>query len=224
MRWIRGLRKKFLKREEDVKRKDADIANLKTRLENFEGDSLEFFRLHGCVFELKVMATARVEESASLGAKNVELIGQVSGLEALCDELNNQINGEDQLKKEFIAYKYEMDQRVTFKKKFLKREEDVKRKDADIANLKTRLENFEGDSLEFFRLHGCVFELKVMATARVEESASLGAKNVELIGQVSGLEALCDELNNQINGEDQLKKEFIAVQDSHTKSFEDHAM
>ncbi|GKB60318.1 hypothetical protein Tco_0916504 [Tanacetum coccineum] len=118
---------------------------------------------------------------------------------------------------------YEMDQRVMFEKKFLKREEDVKRKDKEIANIKTHLENFEGDSLEVVRLYSCVSELGVAATARVEESASHRAKNVELIGQVSDLEALCDDLKNQIKGEDQLRKEFIAMQDSHANSFEDHA-
>ncbi|GJQ96344.1 hypothetical protein Tco_0007483, partial [Tanacetum coccineum] len=112
---------------------------------------------------------------------------------------------------------------VTFEKKFLKREEDVKRKDKEIANIKPRLENFEGDSLEVVRLYSRVSELGVAATARVEESASHMAKNVDLIRQVSDLEALCDDLKNQIKGEDQLRKEFIAMQDSHANSFEDHA-
>nr|GFB16857.1 hypothetical protein [Tanacetum cinerariifolium] len=59
----------------DVKRKDEEIENLKTRLEKLEGDTVEVVRLCGPVLELEVAATARVEELASLRAKNVELIG-----------------------------------------------------------------------------------------------------------------------------------------------------
>ncbi|GJW38868.1 hypothetical protein Tco_0064713 [Tanacetum coccineum] len=109
---------------------------------------------------------------------------------------------------------YEMDQRVRFEKKFLNIEEHVRRKDEEIVNFKTRLERLEGDSIKFVRLYGRVSDLDSTDTGRVEELASIGAKNTELIRQVSVLKALRDDLKNQMKGEDQMRKDFKAVQDA----------
>nr|GEX16863.1 hypothetical protein [Tanacetum cinerariifolium] len=76
------------------------------------------------------------------------------------------------------------------------------------------------DVLEQYNMNSAC---QVVADARVKELASLGAIYSELIGQVSGLEDLYDDLKNQIKGEDEMRKEFMVVQDTHAKSGEDHA-
>ncbi|GJS78742.1 hypothetical protein Tco_0728623 [Tanacetum coccineum] len=76
--------------------------------------------------------------------------------------------------------------------------------------------------------------VKTTAAARVNELADLGAKNVELLGQVSGIEFLCDGLKGQVSelevaceglkgeikGEAKMREEFIAFQDAGSQRIE----
>ncbi|GJT12885.1 nuclear cap-binding protein subunit 1 [Tanacetum coccineum] len=65
-----------------------------------------------------------------------------------------------------------------------------------------------------------VSELEAATTARFEELVGLGAKNTELIGQVFGLKTLRDELKSQINGGEEMGREFLEVQDAQAKRME----
>ncbi|GJZ70323.1 hypothetical protein Tco_0633873 [Tanacetum coccineum] len=66
-----------------------------------------------------------------------------------------------------------------------------------------------------------VSQLEAATTARVEELVGLGAKNTELIGQVSGLKTLRDELKSHIKGEEEMGREFLVVQDAQAKRMEE---
>ncbi|GJW82848.1 ribonuclease H-like domain, reverse transcriptase, RNA-dependent DNA polymerase [Tanacetum coccineum] len=101
------------------------------------------------------------------------------------------------------------------------REEVVQGKDMEIADLRSRLEKLEGDATEVVRLRGRVSQLEAATTARVEELVGLGAKNTELIGQVSGLKTLRDELKSHIKGEEEMGREFLVVQDAQAKRMEE---
>ncbi|GKF95469.1 hypothetical protein Tco_0288204, partial [Tanacetum coccineum] len=60
------------------------------------------------------------------------------------------------------------------------------------------LKKAEHEVMEVIRLCGRVSELEAMTAAKVEELASLGAQNVELLGKVSGLESVHDGLKEQV--------------------------
>ncbi|GKG58028.1 hypothetical protein Tco_0589639, partial [Tanacetum coccineum] len=61
-----------MKKEEEVQRKDKEITDLKSRLEDLEGDHVEVIRLRDQVYDLETMAAVMVSEVADIGAKNVE--------------------------------------------------------------------------------------------------------------------------------------------------------
>ncbi|GKF69106.1 hypothetical protein Tco_0202163 [Tanacetum coccineum] len=63
---------KFLKKEEEVQHKDKEITDLKSRLEDLEGDYMEVIRLGDQVSDLETMAAVMVSELADIRAKNVE--------------------------------------------------------------------------------------------------------------------------------------------------------
>ncbi|GKB86401.1 hypothetical protein Tco_0958673 [Tanacetum coccineum] len=93
-----------------------------------------------------------------------------------------------------LRFKYEMEQRGKFEIKFLKKGEEVQRKDKEITDLKSRLEDLEGDYVEVIRL----------------------------LDQVFGLESLCVSLKSQTKGEDEMRKEFMTMHDAHANVIEDH--
>nr|GEU74908.1 putative transposase (putative), gypsy type [Tanacetum cinerariifolium] len=70
-------------------------------------------------------------------------------------------------------------------------------------------------------LRGHVSELETAATIRFEELVRLEAKIAKLIGQVSGLETLCDELKSQIKGEEEMRKEFSPVEAKYLAAMKD---
>ncbi|GKA36162.1 hypothetical protein Tco_0722653 [Tanacetum coccineum] len=83
----------------------------------------------------------------------------------------------------------------------------------EISKLKSSLEKFESEASKLVKLCSHVSELEAMVDSRNLELAGLGSKNAELLSQVSGLEALCNDLKEKIKGEVMLRREFKVVQD-----------
>ncbi|GJS53919.1 hypothetical protein Tco_0627281 [Tanacetum coccineum] len=97
-----------------------------------------------------------------------------------------------------LWYEHEITVREKFEKKFMKSADTIQQRDAKIAGFKSRLKKTEREVAEVIRLRGRVSEVEAMAAAKVEELASLGAQNADLLGKVSGLESVHDGLKEQV--------------------------
>ncbi|GJR68088.1 hypothetical protein Tco_0014153 [Tanacetum coccineum] len=72
--------------------RDAKIVALKARLERSEKESAELSGLRGRVSKLETEVVAKSEEVAGLNKQNAKLLGKVSALESVREELSNQLD------------------------------------------------------------------------------------------------------------------------------------
>nr|GEU38705.1 hypothetical protein [Tanacetum cinerariifolium]GEU38718.1 hypothetical protein [Tanacetum cinerariifolium] len=127
-----------------------------------------------------------------------------------------------------ICYEHEITIRQKFKKKFTDSSEVIQQRDAEIVELRSKLEKAEGKVADVLKLRRRVSELEATATAKAEELAGLSVQNAELSRQVSGLESVrdglkgkvvelkseCICLRSQVEGEAKLKERFVAMKDA----------
>nr|GEV89061.1 hypothetical protein [Tanacetum cinerariifolium] len=92
-----------------------------------------------------------------------------------------------------INYEHEIVTREKFKHKFVKSFEVVHQRDAKIVSLKAKVKKAKSEAGKVIKLRRQV-SLKAVAVAKSEEIVGLTAQNTELLGNVSGLESVRDEL------------------------------
>ncbi|GJU86846.1 hypothetical protein Tco_1294392 [Tanacetum coccineum] len=107
----------------------------------------------------------------------------------------------------------------------------------EIVTLKARLETDEKESAELSGLRGRASELETEVVAKSKEVAGLNKQNAELLGKVSALESVREELSNQVSklgvdceslrgeiaGEAKLRDEFASLQDAMARHFEEQS-
>nr|GEV82021.1 transposase (putative), gypsy type [Tanacetum cinerariifolium] len=98
-----------------------------------------------------------------------------------------------------LQYEHEITIRERFEKKFVKSYETVQQKDAKIATLRSKLEKAEGEATDVIMLCRRVSELETATAAKAEELAVLSVQDIELLGKVSGLKSVSDELKCQVS-------------------------
>nr|GEU56726.1 putative transposase (putative), gypsy type [Tanacetum cinerariifolium] len=98
-----------------------------------------------------------------------------------------------------LQYEHEITIRERFEKKFVKSYETVQQRDAKIATLRSKLEKAEGKATDVIMLCRRVSELETAAAAKAEELAVLSVQDIELLGKVSGLKSVSDELKCQVS-------------------------
>ncbi|GJX82357.1 hypothetical protein Tco_0331838 [Tanacetum coccineum] len=72
--------------------RDAEITDLKTKLEKSKREASEVVELRGRVSELEAGLAAKSGEVVSLNGRNSELLGKVSSLKSTREELNSQVS------------------------------------------------------------------------------------------------------------------------------------
>nr|GEU71560.1 polygalacturonase-like [Tanacetum cinerariifolium] len=101
-------------------------------------------------------------------------------------------------------------------------------RDAKIITLCSKLKKAKGEATDVVELRMWVSELETMAAAKAKELASLNVQNAELLGKVSKLELVLDELKSQVSkleadcegfcgdiaGEAKMRTKFMSVQDA----------
>ncbi|GKD76505.1 hypothetical protein Tco_1339126, partial [Tanacetum coccineum] len=126
-----------------------------------------------------------------------------------------------------LRYEHQIALMEKFEKKFTNSSEVIQQRDAEVVELRTKLERAEGEAADVVELHRQGFELEATAAAKFEELAGLSVQNAELLGYVSGLESVRDGLNgkvvelefecerlwSQVVGEPKLKEQFVGMQD-----------
>ncbi|GKD05247.1 hypothetical protein Tco_1180221, partial [Tanacetum coccineum] len=108
--------------------------------------------------------------------------------------------------------------------------------DAEIVDLKSRLERAKSGAVEVGTLRGQVSKPEVAPAAKAEEFTGLTVQNSELLGQVSGLESVrdslkervaqlesdCECLRGKVKGEAKLKEQFMAMKDVEIQRLMEH--
>ncbi|GKD51264.1 hypothetical protein Tco_1280240 [Tanacetum coccineum] len=108
--------------------------------------------------------------------------------------------------------------------------------DAEIVDLKSRLERAKSGAVEVGTLRGQVSKPEVAPAAKAEEFTGLTVQNSELLGQVSGLESIrdslkervaqlesdCECLRGKVKGEAKLKEQFMAMKDVEIQRLMEH--
>ncbi|GJT58321.1 hypothetical protein Tco_0993375 [Tanacetum coccineum] len=126
-----------------------------------------------------------------------------------------------------LRYEHEITIRERFEKKYVKSSESVQQRDAEIATLRSKMEKAAGEAADVVVLCRRESELETAAAVKAEELAGPSVQIVELLGKVSGLESVCDELKSQVSkleadceglrgeilGEAKMRAEFISIQD-----------
>ncbi|GKA88150.1 hypothetical protein Tco_0809914 [Tanacetum coccineum] len=132
-----------------------------------------------------------------------------------------------------LHYEHEIMMREKFEKKFTDSSAIVQQKDAEIVDLKARLEKSEVEAAEVAELRKRVSDLESMVAVKVGEVATLNTQNAgllekvfalelvrgELDGKVAQLTADCDGLRDQVVGEGTMWEEFVSQQDAAGRHF-----
>ncbi|GJV02787.1 hypothetical protein Tco_1336356 [Tanacetum coccineum] len=114
-----------------------------------------------------------------------------------------------------LRYEHEIEMREQFKKKFVESAKSIQQRDAEVANLKSKLEKAKGGAIEVIRLRDRVAKLEAATAAQTNELADIGAKNAELLGQ---------DLRGEIKGEARMREEFMALQNAEAQHIEKQNM
>ncbi|GJU71400.1 hypothetical protein Tco_1262805 [Tanacetum coccineum] len=118
-----------------------------------------------------------------------------------------------------LRYEHEIMTREKCEKRFTDSATVVQQRDAEVAELKTKLEKSEAEVAEVEELRRRVSNLEAMVAIKVGEAASLTAQNVGLLEKVFVLELECDGLKSQVAGESKMREEFVSQQDSAERRF-----
>ncbi|GJX04091.1 hypothetical protein Tco_0190007 [Tanacetum coccineum] len=122
-----------------------------------------------------------------------------------------------------LLYEHEIMTREKFEKKFTDSASTVQQRDAEIANLRVRLEKSEAEVAEVIELRKGMSDLEATVAVKVGELASLRTENVGLVERVSSLELECDGLKDQVVGESRIREEFVSQQDVAERRFKERA-
>ncbi|GJW33889.1 hypothetical protein Tco_0053921 [Tanacetum coccineum] len=132
-----------------------------------------------------------------------------------------------------LRYEHEIITKEKFERKFTDSVLIVQQRDAEVADLKVRLEKAKKEAAEVVELRGRVSELDAGLAAKFEEVVDLNGKNSELLGKVSSLESThgelsaqvaklmtdCEVLRSEVTGEAKLREEFKSFQDVEARRF-----
>ncbi|GKB14243.1 hypothetical protein Tco_0848166 [Tanacetum coccineum] len=113
--------------------------------------------------------------------------------------------------------------RKKFERKFTDSVAVVQQRDAEIAELKAKLERSESKAVEAGELRRRVSDLEAAISVKVDEAASLTTQNIGLLEKVSALELERDSLKNQVVGEGKMREEFMSLQDVAERRFTERA-
>ncbi|GKC77598.1 hypothetical protein Tco_1128372 [Tanacetum coccineum] len=97
-------------------------------------------------------------------------------------------------------------------------------RDAEIADMKARLEKSEAKAAEVIELRKRVSDLEATVAIKVGELASFHTENVGLVERVSALESKRDRLKNQVVGEGKMREEIVSQQDAAERRFTERAV
>ncbi|GJU65957.1 hypothetical protein Tco_1252216 [Tanacetum coccineum] len=127
-----------------------------------------------------------------------------------------------------LRFEHKIMSREKFEKKFTESAAIIQQRDAEIADLKVKLEKDEREVAEVIALRQHVSELEAAATAKASKVVALIKQNVELSGKVSALELVHGELDvkvseltadynslrSKVMGETRMQEEFKSIQDA----------
>ncbi|GKE28008.1 hypothetical protein Tco_1443392, partial [Tanacetum coccineum] len=99
-----------------------------------------------------------------------------------------------------LRYKHEIMTREKYKKWFTDSVALVQQRDAEVAELKSKLEKLESEAAKVEELCKRVSDLEAAVAVKVGEAASLTAQNAGLLEKVSALELERDGLKGQVMG------------------------
>ncbi|GJS54347.1 hypothetical protein Tco_0627709 [Tanacetum coccineum] len=98
-----------------------------------------------------------------------------------------------------LRFEHEIMSRENFEKKFTESAAIIQQRDAEIVDLKVKLEKAEREAAEVTTLRQHMSKLEAAATARASEVVALNEQNVELSGKVSALKLVRGELDVKIS-------------------------
>ncbi|GJW07477.1 hypothetical protein Tco_1569900 [Tanacetum coccineum] len=98
-----------------------------------------------------------------------------------------------------LHYEHEALTREKYEKKFTDSAAVVQYRDAEIVDLRARLEKSEAEAVEVTDLHKCVSDLKAMVALKVDEVTNLNTQNVGLLEKVFALELVRGELDGKVS-------------------------
>ncbi|GKD70438.1 hypothetical protein Tco_1324528, partial [Tanacetum coccineum] len=133
-----------------------------------------------------------------------------------------------------LRYEHEIMTMEKFERKFTDSAAVVQQRDAEVVDLRDKLEKAEGEAAEVVELRDRVSELDAGLAAKSKEVVDLNGKNSKLLGKVSNLElthrelsaqvskliADCEVLRSKVAGEAILREEFKSFQDTEACRFE----
>ncbi|GJY17967.1 hypothetical protein Tco_0389458 [Tanacetum coccineum] len=136
-----------------------------------------------------------------------------------------------------LRYEHEIMTTEKYEKKFTDSAVMVQQRDAEIVDLRARLEKSEAEAAEVTELRKRVSDLEVMVAVKVGEVATLNTQNAglsekvyalelvrgELDGKVAQLTADCNGLRDQVVGEGKKREEFVSQQDAAERHFSERA-
>ncbi|GJZ27741.1 hypothetical protein Tco_0572388 [Tanacetum coccineum] len=122
-----------------------------------------------------------------------------------------------------LRYEHEIMTREKFERKFTDSVAIVQQRDAEVAELKAKLEKSESEVVEMEELRKRVSDLHAMVVVKVGEAAILTTQNAGLLDKVSALELEHDGLRDQIVGEGKMREEFASQQDAAERRFAERA-
>ncbi|GJS52643.1 hypothetical protein Tco_0626005 [Tanacetum coccineum] len=122
-----------------------------------------------------------------------------------------------------LRYEHEIMTRDKYEKRFIDSVAMVQERDAEVAELKAKLEKSESKAEEVEELCMRVSDLESTVAVKVGEAASLTAQNAGLFEKVSALELERDGLKVQVVGESKMQEEFVSYQDAAERRFVKHA-
>ncbi|GKE10410.1 hypothetical protein Tco_1413961, partial [Tanacetum coccineum] len=132
-----------------------------------------------------------------------------------------------------LRYEHDIVTREKYEKKFTNSVAVVQQRDAEIVDLKARLEKSEAEAAEVVELRKRMSDLEVVVVVKVGEVATLNTQNAgllenifalemvrrELDGKVTQLTSDCDGLRDQVVGKGKMREEFVSQQDVAKRRF-----
>ncbi|GJX79523.1 hypothetical protein Tco_0327672 [Tanacetum coccineum] len=123
-----------------------------------------------------------------------------------------------------LHYEHEIMTREKFERKFTNSVAVVQQREAEVVELKVKLEKSESEVAEVEEIRKRVSDLEAMVAVKVGEVASLTTQNASLLEKVSIVELERDSLKSQVMGEGKMREEFVSQQDAVEQCFTEHAV
>ncbi|GJY75753.1 hypothetical protein Tco_0480869 [Tanacetum coccineum] len=108
-----------------------------------------------------------------------------------------------------LRYEHEIMIRDKYEKRFTNSVTPVQQRDAEVAELKAKLEKSKFEAAEVDELYKCVSDLEATVVIKVSEASSLTAQNAGLLEKVSALELERNGLKGQVVDKSKMREEFI---------------